>query len=154
LLIRSKTAKDAAPFCPYMVHDHYLALCAARKGKIVSLDERLINYRIHENNQTLMMAGVKDKESYRRIRIETLIDRLAWLQERFRDDLTLSEEIGSALRWAQARKANFTGDRSAKAEVMRGRRFSPLTSLFEVVFSETSDRLFMFFIMLKRRNVL
>ncbi len=47
MLIKAETAKAAMPFCPYMVHDHYLALFAAERGKIVSLPERLIKYRIH-----------------------------------------------------------------------------------------------------------
>ena len=153
MLIRSKTAKTAVPFCPDMVHDHYLALFAAREGRIVSLGERLVNYRIHSGNQTLMLAGVYDKGSYCCVRIEALICRLRWLDERFQGE-ALQQEIDEALRWAEAREENFKGKRRAKWEVLRGRRFSPLTSLFEVVMAGAPDWLFMKFVELKRRNVL
>ena len=154
MLVRAISAKAAVPFCPDMVHDHFLALFCATRGKLISLPERLIRYRIHSSNQTLMMAGVTDKESYCRVRIEALIRRLEWLAERFAEDPALSEEIGSALEWARARRANFLGDRAAATTVLRLRRFSPLTSLFEVVLAGAPQRLFMFFITLKKRNVL
>ena len=153
MLIQAETAREAVPFCPGMVHDHYLALFTAREGRIVSLRERLVNYRIHSGNQTLMMAGVYDKESYFRVRIEALIRRLRWLDERFQGE-ALQKEIDEALRWAEARERNFKGEKSAKAEVLSGRRFSPLTSLFEVVMAGAPDWFFMKFVELKRRNVL
>ena len=34
MMIRAETAKAAVPFCPYMVHDQYLALWAALSGEI------------------------------------------------------------------------------------------------------------------------
>lgn len=154
MLIRADTAKAAVPFCPDMVHDHYLALFSARLGRIVSLPDRLIRYRIHAGNQTSMMAGVRDKESYRRVRIEALIRRLSWLEERFRGEDGLYAEIEEALLWAKARLANFLGEPSAWKAVLRRRRFGPLPSLFECVLAPAPEKVFMFFIALKRRNVL
>ena len=83
MLIQAETAKGAVPFCPFMVHDHYLALCAAEKGEIISVPERLISYRVHGANQTGLLAGVTDRESYGRVRIAALVDRLGWLLENF-----------------------------------------------------------------------
>ncbi|MBR1494381.1 MAG: glycosyltransferase [Acidaminococcaceae bacterium] len=154
MLVHSELAKAAAPFCPDMVHDHYLALFAATKGKVLSLTDRLISYRIHGNNQTLMMAGVKDKESYCRIRIEALIRRFEWLQRRFSADAALSPEIAQALVWAKARLANFQGDKRARRAIIKYRRFSPLTSLFEVVMAGAPEGMFMWFIQMKKKNIL
>ncbi len=153
MLIRSDIAKEAIPFCPHMVHDHYLALFAATKGKIVSIQMPLIKYRIHKSNQTLMMAGVVDKKSYVRIRVYGLIYRLEWLKECFKEKRSLAQEIGTMLEWANARKDNFNGSRKARIVVLHYRRFSPLTSIFESVFSEAPEGIFMFFIKLKRRNI-
>lgn len=153
MMIRAETAKAAAPFCPYMVHDHYLALFAAERGKIVSLPDKLINYRIHGGNQTLVMAGVHDRASYIDIRVVTLVRRLAWLQEHFPCGGEMREEIGQALVWARARKANLTG-RGGKRTVWEYRRFSPLASLFEIVLSDAPERVFMLFVALTRRNIL
>lgn len=174
-LIRSRTAKAALPFCPHMVHDQYLALCAAREGKIVSLPDRLLSYRVHGSNQTLAMAGVRDKESYFRVRIQELILRLEWLEARFSDngtlssessrvpsaarrtpfsdDRALSAEISLALRWARARRAYFLGDRRAWRTILQYRRFSPLTSLFELAMADSPEGLFMWVVGLKRRNL-
>ena len=78
MLILAPIARAAVPFCPYMVHDHYLALFSAERGTVLSLSDMLVHYRIHGGNQTLMMAGVTDKESYYRVRIEVTFDRMRW----------------------------------------------------------------------------
>ena len=154
MLIRAETAKAAIPFCPDMVHDHYLALCAAAEGKIISMPDSLIFYRVHDENQTPVMAGVQDKETYRTIRIEALIQRLLWLQRRFCEDAILSKEVSEALIWAKARLAFFKGDRTARRTILKYRRFSPLASLFEAVMSHAPNRLFMYFVTLNRRNII
>ena len=154
MMIRAETAKAAVPFCPYMVHDQYLALWAALSGEIAFLNAPLISYRIHSSNQTLMMAGVQDKDSYYRVRIVKLIDRLSWLQKQFPDYQPLTDEIGRALSWAQARGEAFRGSLRARATVWKYRRFSPLTSLFEICCSWLPDAVFMLFINLKKKNVL
>jgi hypothetical protein len=114
----------------------------------------LIRYRIHESNQTLAMAGVTDKNSYLKVRVEELIDRLMWLKKRFASDKALEREISDALRWAVARKENLEGKFHAKGTVWRYRRFSPLTSLFEIVMAGAPNPLFMKFVELKRKNIL
>lgn len=58
MLVRAESARAAVPFCPYMVHDHYIALYCAAAGEILSLPQPLIRYRIHGGNQTGLMAGV------------------------------------------------------------------------------------------------
>ena len=154
MLVRSETARASVPFCPYMVHDHYIALYCAQKGKIVSMARQTIYYRIHSGNQTLMMAGVYNKESYYNVRIVALVNRLKWLKERFENDKKLNLEIMQALEWAEARRMCFRGDIEAKKTVLKYRRFSPLTSLFEIFLSWTPQWMFMFFIKLKRRNII
>ena len=153
-LVQAETAKAAVPFCPYMVHDHYLALYAAAHGVVVSLPDKLILYRIHAENQTLMMAGVRDKASYYQVRIQALVHRFEWLQAAFQHDADLSAEISTALVWARARAENFCGNVRAKGTVLKYRRYSPLTSLFEVVMSGMPERAFMGFVELKRKNYL
>lgn len=154
MLIRRDVAFQAAPFCPYMVHDQYLALASALEGAVVSLPDRLIRYRIHGSNQTLAMSGVKDKASYLEVRINELIRRLTWLQERFGTSEELGRELEDALQWANARRENFSGDIRAKKTLWTYRRFSPLTSLFEIVMAGMPNGLFMSAVELKRKNIL
>ena len=153
MLVDASAAREAAPFCPYMVHDHYLALWCAAKGKVVSLPDRLIRYRIHEGNQTLMMAGVVDKTSYVEVRIKRLVQRMQWLEERFAGYPELHQEIERALDWAKAREDNFSGQSAARKKIWKERDLSPLTSLFEILFVGLPNGVFMKMIEAKRNNL-
>lgn len=154
MLIRAEAVKRAAPFCPDMVHDHYLALWCAAEGKIVSLTDRLILYRIHESNQTSIMAGVTDKQSYLEVRIRALIRRLEWLRWRFEDHNTLCGEIERALTWAKAREANLCGRSGAVRTIWEQRDLSKLVSLFEIIAAKAPERLFVAIIELNRHNII
>ena len=153
MLIKAETAKAAMPFCPYMVHDHYLALFAAERGKIVSLPERLIKYRIHGNNQTEMMAGVKDKASYGQIRIEEALEKMRWLEENFSYDSELKEVIRQGKVWLEARQKNWHRQGGAKT-VWRYRGFNKAVSCFELVLSSAPNWLFQLALAMKKKNLL
>ena len=152
MVIRAATAKEAVPFCPYMVHDQHLALWSAQKGVILSVDAPLIRYRVHTGNQTLAMAGVVDKESYYQIRIKTIRNRAEWLEARFRDNIIFHEVINRMLQWTIARDHHFKGQKGCARMMIKYWRFSPFTTLFELVASNWPDRIFMYFVELKRNN--
>lgn len=154
ILIGSDIAKQAIPFCPYMVHDHWLALYAAQLGKITFINQSLINYRIHANNQTLMMAGVKDKESYVKLRISESLDKFLWLQDRIEWEIALKDTIVDAIEWTVARDAHFEGSFRSVLVIWKYRHFSPVTVYFELVAPYLPTCLFLFAIYLKKRNVL
>ena len=154
MLVDAGVARQAVPFCPYMVHDHYMAVWCASKGRIVSLPDRLIRYRIHEGNQTPIMAGVTDRVTYLQVRILRLERRLRWLRERFRGCGSLEQEIEGALEWAAAREANFRGSFSAKRKIWRLRRYSPFVSLFEIILSGAPEGVFMSIIRLNKINAI
>ena len=153
MLIKSDIAKAAMPFCPYMVHDHYLALFAALQGKIVSLPDKLIRYRIHGNNQTEMMAGVVDKESYGRIRIDEALAKMRWLEQHFSCDDELKEVIRQGREWLEARQQNWQGLGGAKI-VWQYRRFGKMTALFEIIVPYLPNCLFALAIKMKKQNLL
>lgn len=154
MLIRSEIAKAALPFCPYMVHDHYLALCAATEGSIVTLSEPLISHRIHSVNQTSVLAGVTDQKSYYRIRLEELENRLNWLENRFSDDPKLICEIQNAKTWVTAREKWFMGDLSQGGTVWKYRRYSKGASLFELTTARMPEPLFRHAVKLVQKGIL
>jgi len=154
MLIKTDIAKEAVPFCPYMVHDHWLALFSSINGNLLFLNQPLINYRIHENNQTLMMAGVANKESYLRVRIEEALKKYIWLRERFRENQELWETIGQAIEWMEARQSYFKNIGKSGAIIWKYRKFSYLTSLFELIAPIVPENLFMFVIGLKKKNII
>ncbi|HML69658.1 MAG TPA: glycosyltransferase [Clostridia bacterium] len=153
MLIKTNVAKAAIPFCPYMVHDHWLALFCAEQGKLISLSRNLVMYRIHSSNQTSMMAGVYDKNSYLQIRIVQFSSRMRWLKDHFQCSPNVRETIAGGIEWLEARRSNM--ERHGGAEVIwKYRSYSIFTSLFEIVATYFPEKLFMSFIAMIRKNVL
>ena len=153
MMLRAEQAKAALPFCPYMVHDHYLAFFCARLGEIAWIPEPLIRYRVHSGNQTRDMAGVVDKESYYRLRILLASNRLQWLWERFGDEKELRLPLGEGRRWVYARQQYFRTGREART-VWKYRQFGRSVALLELAMPFLPSRFFMLIIDLKRRNLL
>lgn len=153
MLIKSDIAQLAVPFCPDMVHDHWLALFSAERGKIISISENLVRYRIHSSNQTLMMAGVFDKKSYLQVRIVQYLNRMRWLKDNFPCSPKTKGNIIGGIEWLEARKRNMEHHGGAKT-IWKYRAYSVLTSLFEIVATYFPEKLFMSFISMKRNNLL
>lgn len=151
MLVDAHAAKEALPFCPYYVHDQYLALWCAAHGTILSLPDALIQYRIHGNNQTVEMAGVVDRESYYRLRIELVQLRLKWMKDHFPCQDDLKSTIIQGLAWAESRCKNWK-HRGGAYTILKYRAFSPLTSWFEVVGAWLPEAAIMWFVNLKRKN--
>lgn len=151
MLIRSDAAKSAVPFCPYMIHDHYLALWCADNGVVISLSEPLIRYRIHQNNQTGLMSGVRDKISYGEVRIESALNKMLWLKEHFPCGKEIKDTIDESIIWLKARQSNWKG-RDGASIVWKYRHFSPIPSTAEIFLRYLPDDLFMKFIELTRKN--
>ena len=154
MLMRAETAKAAIPFCPYMVYDHYLALCAAVEGKVVSLPMPLLSHRMHGDNQTQVLAGVTDRDSYYQIRLQEREDRLIWLQTRFADSAELSAEIRNARRWIAARKNCFAGSLRGWRTVWKYRDYDRGASLFELATDKLPEPLFMLAVRLIQKGIL
>lgn len=152
MLLQAKLGKRAVPFCPYMVHDHYLALWCAEQGAIISVEKPLIRYRIHGGNQTGLLAGVYDKASYGRVRIDAAYCRMAWLKENFPCCAKMKKEIEARLCWLEARQRNWN-HRGGAMLVWRYRKFSQLPSLFEIVACHMPEWLFCKFVELGKRNL-
>ena len=64
MLVERAQAQKCLPFAKTMVHDHFLALMTSLEGRIAVCHTPLIQYRIHGGNQTGILSGVTDKESY------------------------------------------------------------------------------------------
>ena len=153
MLVRSEAAKAAVPFCPYMVHDHYIALCCSAAGDIYSVTRPLIRYRVHGRNQTGVMAGVQDKASYRRERIDLPLHKFRWLEQHFPYREEFQEEISQRREWMYARQSNWNRHGGAGI-VWKRRKLSPLASLFELSARWFPERVLMWIIHLTQKNVI
>lgn len=153
MLVKSEAAKAAVPFCPYMVHDHYIALyCAASGGEICSVLRPLIRYRVHGGNQTGLMAGVTDKKSYGRIRIDQPLKRFRWLIREFPYKEELAQAIQLRIAWMEARKRNWDSGKE-KRLIWKYRSFSPWASLFELVARWLPEMVFEWIISISKHNI-
>lgn len=153
MLVRADSARRAVPFCPYMVHDHYIALCCAAEGRVYSSPEKTIRYRIHGSNQTGTMAGVESKSDYLRVRIRGAEDKLRWLEANFPYRESLRDAIRLRIRWMTAREENWKGIGHAGA-LWRLRRCGRQISIYELIAARLPQWLFMRTIDLARRNVI
>jgi len=153
MLVHSKAAKAAIPFCPYMVHDHYIALCCSAAGEIYSLVRPLIRYRVHGSNQTGLMAGVRDRASYRRERIDLPLHKFQWLEQHFPYRGKFQKEISLRKEWMYARQRNWDR-RGSAGTVWKFRKFSPLASLFELSARWLPESVLLWVIWLVRKNII
>ena len=152
MLMRTQEAKSAIPFCPYMVHDHYLALYASMHGAVQSIPQPLIRYRIHGGNQTGLLAGVHNKRSYCDVRIKSALNKMKWLQDNLQMPQEMHKTVEQGIEWLSARQAYFTGKRSAATTIWKYRKFGILPSLFEIVIGILPERVFIFFVQLAQKN--
>lgn len=128
MLVDSCAAKEALPFAKTMVHDHYLAFFCAMRGSIQVCPEHLVRYRIHGNNQTSVLARVKDRASYLEYHMQPFCDRVVELDQRFKlPELQLAEQ------WAQARMDNAGRKPGGMRRLWKQRSCNVTTSLFELV---------------------
>ena len=154
MLIPADLARQAIPFCPYMVHDHYLAFYAALHGEIQTVMRPLIHYRIHGNNQTSLMAGVIDKKSYCHIRIEIPLCKLQWINRHIELPVYVYNTVREGLMWLDARKMYSEGNLSMLKVMWKYKRFGLLPTFFESIVGLLPERFFMFFIHLVQSNML
>ncbi len=151
VLVRRESAQAAVPFCPYMVHDQYIALCCAAQGRVESVMRPLIKYRIHGSNQTGVMAGVNSRSDYLEVRIKQVKNKLEWLNGNFPYTETIKDALSDGMEWVNARIARMT-ERGGASIVWKYRKFSPKTSLFEIFAPYMPERLFLTIIKMVRYN--
>lgn len=152
MLVQAEEARAALPFCPYMVHDHYIALRCAERGVIQSIARPLIRYRIHSGNQTGLLTGVTDKKSYGQVRIRSMVERLQWLEENASWNTQTRQALSEGLIWLRARERNWS-HQGGKRLIWKYRRFDPLFSTFELFAAGLPERVFQLCIQMGKRNL-
>lgn len=128
MLCRTEVVQAAIPFPCSMVHDHWISLFCAMQGKILSLPDRLLEYRLHGGNQTDVLHGVKTKEDYYKNHLMSFVQRCDELSKRI--DLP---ELALAQRWAAARQANYQREKNSMKELWALRAQNVSTTLFELI---------------------
>ena len=154
MLVRADAARSALPLNPYMYYDHYIALCASERGRIVSVPAALVRHREHGGNQSSLLRGVEDKESYYRIRVHDKLASVDWLCRCHQGPPELTETLKTARRWLEARSRYAKGDRSRAREIWRYRSFAPRPAALELAMPFLPERAFRGVVALARKNKL
>lgn len=152
MLVRADAARSAVPFNPHMYYDHYIALCCSERGRVVSVPEALILHREHGGNQSSLLKGVEDKQSYYRIRVEEKYRAVCWLCDNHSGPVELMEELSRARKWMEARVRYARGERRFAGEIWRQRSFSPRPALLELAMPYLPEKVFGLCISLARNN--
>ncbi len=144
-LVRTEFAKSVLPFPKEFVHDWWLALCASSKNKLGIVRKSLIRYRIHGNNQTGVLSGVVDKETYYDKRIKTVKDRAVVVKNYFKD--AHKDWIDEFNLFADCRVKYFENFSFKNAiNLWRLRRCNKMTTYFELLLPLMPNFVFKFLI--------
>lgn len=84
LLMERRTASKHIPFMhDFFVHDHWLALVSASEGEVSYINEPLIKYRLHDNNQigSSLLKNINNKKDYKEKKIKKEIEKLSKLED-------------------------------------------------------------------------
>ena len=130
MMMKTDIAQAALPFPESVFHDWWLAIYAAATGKIAMAAKPLMKYRIYGGNQSAMLAGIHDKESYYEKRIATQYEFLKLILEKFNEN----QEVQDAWQWCKARKDYFQNPNLSSAGILwKRRKNNKWTSYFEII---------------------
>lgn len=121
MMTRADTAKGSVPFVDSLVHDQWLAINAALSGRIEVIREPLIDYRQHGGNQTSILHGITDKQTYYSERILKFMDRISDYRERLYsgDMIPVIDQLGE---FYGARQRYFLKPRFSDLRIMMKHR--------------------------------
>lgn len=155
LIMPTKIAQSAIPFEPLLVHDHWLGIVAALHGSIEVIMEPLIGYRQHSSNQTGILVGVEDKETYYTWRIEYFLNRAQAIRKRLEGIEEVEEATRAYEEWMLARKGFFEKPNLADYKKMwKGKHFHRVSVWLETVLPVIPKGLFKRLIGWTQRGIL
>ncbi len=149
VLMERERAVAYLPFPQGIVHDHYLAYRAALDGALDYLPTPQMRYRVYGGNQTGVMTKVRDKESYRRERIDVFLNRV----NSFAHDAAFPA-LEQAHLWGEARLANYNREKHAMRRLWRMRDCGRSVTLFELIALRLPLPLFRFAVKMIQKGLL
>ena len=155
MIVRKKIAIKSIPFPNKIIHDNWIAVIAALNGKIEALDKRLVRYRQHNNNQTGILKGINDKQTYYQKKIVEILDRDLILKDRLKDYYEVKEYIDYCIILLSARKEYFKKPSIAQLKIIiKHSRYYRLSILLEIFSHIIPEFIFRFIIELTKKGVL
>ncbi len=142
MMIRADIAKKSIPFVDSLIHDQWLAINAALKGRIEVIREPLIEYRQHDGNQTGVLKGVKSKRDYYDVRIGNMRSRLKDYKKRLSDYTEIRQTLSDLEEFNEARSRYFFNHKLSDFRTMiKYRSFAREDILFETIMPFMPNRI-------------
>ena len=155
MIVRKDIALKGMPFLDELVHDQWIAIIAALNGKIEFVDERLVRYRQHSDNQTGILKDVYDKESYYKKRIHDFYYRYVAYKKRLASFDELRNYIENSIKWIEARKNYSTRVSIKDLKIMiKYRDCHKVSILIEIVLPFIPNFIFKYIIKLAKKGML
>lgn len=155
MIVKRNIAIDSIPFAAKIVHDNWIAVIAALNGKIEFLDNQLVRYRQHSNNQTGILKGIYNKETYYDIKIVELLERYVGLKDRLKDYEEINEYIDYCITSLQARKKYFKKPSIEQLKIIiKYSKYYRISIILEIFSPIIPEFIFKFIIGLTKKGVL
>ncbi|WP_316373194.1 glycosyltransferase [Clostridium sp.] len=155
MIVRKDIALKAIPFLDELIHDQWIAIIAALNGKIEFIDKRLVGYRQHSNNQTGILKGIYNKESYYKKRINDFYDRYTAYKKRLMSFEEIRNYIENGIEWIKARKNYSTRVSIKDLKIMiKYRGFHKESILIEIMLPFIPNFVFKYIIKLAKKGML
>ncbi|NME83081.1 glycosyltransferase [Clostridium sp. SM-530-WT-3G] len=155
MIVKKEVAQRAMPFISEMVHDQWIAIIAAKEGKIEFIDDALVQYRQHDSNQTGILKGIYDKKSYYEKRIDKFLDRYEILKNRLDEDTFIKNIINETIIWLRARdEYSKKHTISSLFTMIKYRKFHKESILIEIFLPIIPEYIFKMIIRLTKKGLL
>lgn len=105
MLIKKDIAISSIPFNEFYVHDHWLTINASMYGKISYIEEPLVKYRIHSNNQigSSKMVGINSSQDYLEKRLYIEKEKYECLRKKYNFNKYQNKYIDYMINWTEDR---------------------------------------------------
>lgn len=135
MLVDSDIARSAIPFSNVTVHDQWVCIISTFYGKISFVNNTLVKYRIHGENQTGSLKGIYNKEDYYNMRIKILGERIKEIKK-----VVKTSELNETLKDIE----NFCNGRINKKvlKIFKYRYLDKTKAYFEILIKYTPNWIF------------
>lgn len=155
MIVKRSIALKSVPFLDEMVHDQWIAIVASINGQIIFFDKSLVRYRQHSRNQTGILKGVINKETYYIKRIDNFIQKYDSIMSRIPVDEELNTYFNNLILWFNARKRYSRKISIGDLKTMiKYRNFHKISIIIESVLPFIPDFIFKYIIKLAKKGVL
>lgn len=155
MIVKREIALKSVPFAEKIIHDNWIAVIAALNGKIEYLDKKLVRYRQHSNNQTGILKGIYNKQTYYEIKIVELLERYTILKERLKDCDEVNEYIDYCIISLNARKIYFINPSINQLKIiLTHSKYYKISILLEIFSPIIPECLFKLIIRLTQKGIL